>query len=31
MANSDNLKPQAHVLTVEEQSQGGKKSGEVRK
>lgn len=31
MANSKNLKPQAHKLTVEEQSKGGQKSGEVRR
>lgn len=32
MANkNDNLIPQAHVLTVEEQSAGGKRSGEVRR
>ena len=31
MAKEDNLIPQAHVLTLEEQSAGGKKSGEVRK
>ena len=31
MANAENLKPQAHVLTVEEQSKAGKKSGEVRR
>lgn len=31
MANKDNLIPQAHVLTVEEQSAAGKKSGEVRR
>ena len=31
MAKEDNLIPQAHVLTVEEQSAGGKASGEVRK
>ena len=31
MANkNDNLIPQAHVLTVEEASKGGKNSGEVR-
>ena len=29
MANKENLIPQAHVLTVEEQSKGGKKSVEV--
>ena len=28
--NRKNLKPQAHVLTLEEQSQGGKRSAEVR-
>ena len=28
---SDNLIPQAHVLTVEEQSAGGKASGEARR
>lgn len=28
--NDKNLKPQAHKLTVEEQSKGGKKSGVVR-
>ena len=31
MANKDNLIPQAHVLTVEEQSKGGKKSVEARR
>lgn len=31
MANPDTLVPQAHKLTVEEQSKGGKKSGEVRR
>lgn len=31
MANKENLIPQAHILTVEEQSKGGKKSGEVRR
>lgn len=31
MANEKNLIPQAHKLTVEEQSNGGKKSGEVRR
>lgn len=31
MANEQNLVPQAHKLTVEEQSKGGKKSGEVRR
>ena len=31
MANEQNLIPQAHVLTVEEQSAGGKKSGQVRR
>ena len=31
MANEQNLKPQAHVLSVEEQSKGGKKSGEARR
>lgn len=31
MANEKNLKPQAHKLTVEEQSRGGQKSGEVRR
>lgn len=31
MANEQNLIPQAHKLTVEEQSNGGKKSGEVRR
>lgn len=31
MANSENLIPQAHQLTVEEQSKGGKKSGETRR
>jgi hypothetical protein len=31
VAKEDNLIPQAHVLTVEEQSAGGKKSGEVRR
>lgn len=29
--NEQNLKPQAHVLTVEEQSRGGKKSAEVQR
>ena len=28
---SDNLIPQAHILTVEEQSAGGKASGEARR
>ena len=31
MANKENLIPQAHVLTVEEQSKGGKKSVEMRR
>lgn len=31
MANPSNLVPQAHKLTVEEQSMGGKKSAESRK
>ena len=31
MANEKNLIPQAHTLTVEEASKGGKKSGEVRR
>lgn len=31
MANEGNLKPQAHVLTVEEQSKGGVASGESRR
>lgn len=31
MANPQNLIPQAHKLTVEEASKGGKKSGETRK
>lgn len=31
MANEKNLIPQAHVLTVEEQSKGGVKSGEARR
>lgn len=31
MANEANLIPQAHQLTVEEASKGGKKSGEVRR
>ena len=31
VANEKNLIPQAHVLTVEEQSEGGRKSGEVRR
>ena len=30
MANEQNLKPQAHKLTVEEQSRGGKKSAKNR-
>ena len=30
MANPQNLKPQAHVLTVEEASKGGKASAESR-
>ena len=29
--NEKNLIPQAHILTVEEQSKGGTKSGEVRR
>ena len=31
MANEQNLIPQAHKLTVEEQSAGGKKSAQMRK
>ena len=31
MANEKNLIPQAHKLTVEEQSAGGRRSGEVRR
>lgn len=31
MANIDNLIPQAHKLTLEEQSAGGKASGEARR
>lgn len=31
MANTDNLIPQAHTLTVEEQSAGGKASGKARR
>ena len=31
MANEKNLIPQAHVLTVEEQSAGGKKSAETKR
>lgn len=31
MSNPKTLVPQAHKLTVEEQSKGGKKSGEVRR
>lgn len=31
MANKENLIPQAHVLTVEESSRGGKASGEARR
>ena len=31
MPNKENLIAQAHKLTVEEQSKGGKKSGEVRR
>lgn len=31
MANKKNLKPQAHSLTVEEASKGGKASGEARR
>lgn len=31
MANEQNLIPGAHPLTVEEQSKGGKRSGEVRR
>lgn len=31
MANEQNLKPQAHVLTVEEASRGGIASGEARR
>ena len=30
MANEQNLIPQAHILTVEEQSKGGQKSAQVR-
>ena len=30
MANNQNLKPQAHVLTAEEQAKGGRRSAEVR-
>ena len=30
MANEQNLIPQAHVLTVEEQSKGGRNSGKTR-
>lgn len=31
MANEQNLKPQAHVLTVEEQSKGGIASGKAKR
>lgn len=31
MANEQNLRPQAHTLTVEEQSRGGIASGEARR
>ncbi len=31
MAKEDNLIPEAHKLTLEEQSAGGKRSGEVRR
>lgn len=31
VAKEDNLIPQAHILTVEEQSRAGKRSGEVRR
>lgn len=31
MANEQNLIPQAHILTVEEASKGGKASGETRR
>ena len=31
MANEQNLIPQAHILSVEEQSKGGKASGEARR
>lgn len=31
MANAQNLIPQAHVLTVEESSRGGKASGKARR
>ena len=31
MANENNLIPQAHILTVEEQSTGGKKSAQARR
>ena len=31
MANEQNLIPQAHILTVEEQSKGGQKSAQVRR
>lgn len=31
MANEQNLIPQAHILTVEEQSKGGQKSVQVRR
>lgn len=31
MAREDNLIPEAHKLTLEEQSAGGKRSGEVRR
>jgi hypothetical protein len=31
MANEQNLIPQAHILTVEEQSAGGKKSAQARR
>ena len=31
MANEQNLIPQAHILTVDEQSKGGQKSAQVRR
>lgn len=31
LMNDENLVPQAHVLTVEEQSKGGRASGEARR
>ena len=31
MANEGNLRPQAHILTVDEQSRGGKANGEARR